>query len=291
MKITQTRKVIIRDYLLLIGGVYLMAFAIVCFWQPHSLVTGGISGLSIIIEDYSSRMGLTVPLWVSNLVLNIPLILLGFRTMGKKFIMRTAFATALLSLAMYHLTYMPEITSDVLLGSLFGGVICGFGVGLIVRALASTGGTTLAAIILHNSLIKHVSVGKLLFGCDFIIIIAGLLAFGPESAMYAVVGVFVSTKITDAVLEGFSFAKAAYIISDKSEAIAEAVMKQLHRGATEISARGMFTKELRPMLMCVVSGRELIQLKQVVYAQDKHAFIIVADVREVLGEGFTAHSL
>jgi uncharacterized membrane-anchored protein YitT (DUF2179 family) len=287
----QTHKTLIKDYLFIIFGVFLMAFAIVCFWQPHSLVTGGVSGLSIIIEDYSSRMGYAVPLWVTNLVLNTPLVLLGFKTMGKKFIVRTAFATVLMSLAMYVMTYVPAMAEDVLLGALFGGVICGLGVGLIVRSMASTGGTTLAAIILHNSLIKHVSVGKLLFGCDFVIILLGLLAFGPESAMYAVVGVFVSTKVTDAILEGFSFARAAYIISDKSNAIAEAVMKQLNRGATEISARGMYTKEARPMLMCIVSGRELVHLKQVVYEQDVNAFIIVADVREVLGAGFTSHSI
>jgi uncharacterized membrane-anchored protein YitT (DUF2179 family) len=287
MKIIQTRKALIRDYLLIVAGAYLMAFAIVHFWQPHYLVTGGVSGLAIIIEDYSRRLGFMIPLWFTNIALNVPLFLLALRIIGKKFLFRTAVATVFLSIAMYHMTYMPSIPSDVLLGALFGGVICGLGVGLIVRAMASSGGTVLAASILHHGLVKHVSVGKLIFACDFLIIFAGLIAFGPESAMYAAVGVFVSTKVTDSVLEGLSFAKAAYIISNESEAIAEAVMKQIDRGVTEISARGMFTKEPRPMLMCVVSGRELVQLKQLVYALDKNAFIIVAEVREVLGEGFT----
>jgi uncharacterized membrane-anchored protein YitT (DUF2179 family) len=173
----------------------------------------------------------------------------------------------------------------------FGGIFCGAGVGLIVRAMASTGGTILLASIIHNRLLRHISVGRLLFGCDFMIILIGLVVFGPEAAMYAVVGIFVCTKVTDAILEGFSFAKAAYIISDKSDVIANEIIRHLNRGATEIQARGMYTKEARGMLMCVVSGRELVQLKQLVYNTDPKAFVIVAEVREVLGEGFTAHSL
>jgi uncharacterized membrane-anchored protein YitT (DUF2179 family) len=291
MDISQTRKQQVRDYLLIVAGTYLMAFSIVSFWQPHYLVTGGVSGLAIIVEDYTYGMGFPIPLWATNLALNIPLFLLGFKTMGKKFFIRSLFTMLLFSMAMQNLTYLPAIPGDILLGSLFGGVFCGIGVALIVRGMASTGGTVLAAAVLHNKLFKHISMGKLIFACDFIVIVVGLIAFGPERAMYALVGIFACTKVTDAVLEGFSFAKAAYIISDESEAIADAVMKQLDRGATEISARGMYTKKPRGMLMCVVSGRELVQLKQVVYSVDKNAFIIVAEVREVLGEGFTAHSI
>jgi uncharacterized membrane-anchored protein YitT (DUF2179 family) len=290
MNPAQTRKWQLRDYLFIIAGTYLMAFAVVVFWQPHHLVTGGVSGLAIIIEDYTGRLGFAVPLWASNLMLNIPLFLLGFKTMGRTFFTRSLFTMVLFSLAMQNLTYLPPIPGDILLGSLFGGVFSGIGVALIVRAMSSTGGTVLLAAILHNSFLKHVSIGKLIFACDFFVILAGLVAFGPESAMYASIGVFVSAKVTDAVLEGFNFAKAAYIISDESEAIAAEIIKRLDRGATEISARGMYTKERRGMLMCIISARELVQLKQLVYEQDKNAFMIVAEVREVLGEGFTAHS-
>ncbi|MCL2603667.1 MAG: YitT family protein [Defluviitaleaceae bacterium] len=291
MDISQTRKQQVRDYLLIIAGTYLMAFSIVSFWQPHYLVTGGVSGLAIIVEDYTYGMGFPIPLWATNLALNIPLFLLGFKTMGKKFFIRSLFTMLLFSMAMQNLTYLPAIPGDILLGSLFGGVFSGIGVALIVRGMSSTGGTVLLAAILHNKLFKHVSIGKLIFACDFLVIIVGLIAFGPERAMYAVIGVFAAAKVTDAVLEGFNFAKAAYIISDESEAIAAEIFKQLDRGATKISAQGMYTGEPRGMLMCVISARELVQLKQLVYAQDKSAFMIVAEVREVLGEGFTAHSL
>jgi uncharacterized membrane-anchored protein YitT (DUF2179 family) len=290
MNITQTRKAQLRDYLFIVAGVYLMAFALVSFWQPHYLVTGGVSGLAIVIEDYTGRLGFAVPLWVSNLTLNIPLFLLGYKTMGKTFFIRSLLTMMLFSLAIQNMSYLPAIPSDILLGSVFGGLFSGLGVGLIVRGMSSTGGTVLAAAVLHKWIFKHISIGKLLFGCDFIIIFVGLLAFGPESAMYAVVAVFVGTKVTDAVLEGFSFAKAAYIISDHTEAIATEIIRQLNRSATEIQARGMYTKEARGMLMCVVSARELVQLKRVVYEQDTGAFMIVADVREVLGEGFAPHT-
>jgi len=287
----QTHKECIRDYFFLITGVYLMAFALVAFWAPHHLVTGGVSGLSIIIEDYTARTGFTVPLWAGNLALNIPLFLLGFRTMGRSFFFRSLVGMILFSLAMHNLRFLPPIPSDMLLGALFGGVICGIGVALIVRGLGSTGGTLLLASILHHRLLRHVSVAKILFVCDALIVLVGLVAFGPERAMYAVIGIFACTKVTDAVLEGISFAKAAYIISDQSEAIATEIFKQLNRGITEIPARGMYTKEPRGMLMCVVSAQELVRLKQLVSDIDPKAFVIVAEVKEVLGEGFTAHSL
>lgn len=280
-----------QDYLLLTAGIYLMSLAVVSFWRPHHLVTGGVSGLAIIIEDVTYRMSFVIPLWVSNIVLNIPLFLLGYKTMGQTFLVRSIYGMLIFSLAMHNISFLPPIPSDVLLGSVFGGIFCGVGVGLIVKAQASTGGTVLAASVLHNRLLRHVSVGNLLFACDFAVVLMGLAMFGPESAMYAVVGIFVTTRVADAVAEGFNHAKAAYIISDQSEAIADAIMREIKRGATEISARGMYTKEAKGMLMCVVSGRELVQLKQVVYGVDPKAFIIVSDVREVLGEGFTAHSL
>ncbi|MCL2363417.1 MAG: YitT family protein [Defluviitaleaceae bacterium] len=288
----QTRKQLIREYVMLIAGVYLMAFSLVAFWAPHHLVTGGVSGLAIVIQDYSMMWtGFAVPLWASNLALNIPLFLLGFRTMGRSFFFRSLVGMMLFSLAMHNLTFLPPIPSDMLLGALFGGVFCGIAVALIVRGMGSTGGTMLLASVLHHRLLRHVSIAKLLFGCDALIVLIGLVAFGPERAMYAVIAIFACTKVTDAVLEGFSFAKAAYIISDQAEEISTEIFKQLDRGATEIQARGMYTKERRGMLMCVVSGRELVRLKQLVSEIDPKAFVIVADVKEVLGEGFTAHSM
>ena len=286
MDIKQSRREQLRDYVLIIAGAYIMAFAILKFWEPHGLVTGGVSGLTIIIRYYTEMMGRAVPPWVSNFALNVPLLILGWRTMGRTFIWRTAFTTALVTVALHNVEFLPAIPSDILLGAVFGGIFCGFGIGIIVRSMSSTGGTVLLASILHNGFLRHISVAKLLFGCDFIVIMVGLFVFGPESAMYAIIAVFVSTKVTDAVLEGFSFSKAAYVISDNSEVIAVEIMTRLNRGVTEISARGMYTKEPRGMLMCIVSGRELVQLKQIAYELDKNAFIIVADVREVLGEGF-----
>jgi uncharacterized membrane-anchored protein YitT (DUF2179 family) len=275
----------------MIAGVYLMALSIVAFWAPHQLVTGGVSGMAIIIHDYTYRAGFAVPLWASNFLINIPLFVFGWRLMGREFFMRSLIGMVLFSVAMHNLTFLPAMPDDILLGALFGGVFCGVAVALLVRSMSSTGGTVLLASILHNKILRHISVGRILFACDALVIIVGLIAFGPERAMYAIIAIFVCTKVADMVQEGFSFAKAAYIISDKSDEIAHEIINTMDRSATEIQARGSYTKEPRGMLMCVVSGRELVQLKQIVYSVDKKAFVIVAEVREVLGEGFTSHSI
>ena len=194
------------------------------------------------------------------------------------------------SLALFVVQFVPVPANDVVLATVFGGVVAGVGVGLVLRALATTGGTTMAGAILHNTLFKHVSVAKLIFAFDATIVVIGLVAFGPMAAMYAIAAIYVSTKATEAVLEGLNFAKAAFVISEKSEAIAAHVMTHLERGVTELKGRGMYTKHDKNVLICVVSAKELIKLKQWVSEIDANAFVIVADVREVLGEGFKPHT-
>jgi len=274
------------DLMLIIIGNFLMAFAIVLFWQPHGMVTGGVSGLSIIVAHYSGEMGFPIPIWLTTLVLNIPLFILGFRTFSKEEFVRTLFSAGFLSVALFIIAFMPIPESDWVLASIFGGVLCGVGIGLIFRAMATTGGTTLLGAIIHKSLLKHISVAKIIFGIETIIILIGLFVFGHVAAMYAVISIFIATKVTDAILEGMSFAKAAFIISKESEQIAQTILHEMNRGCTALSATGMYTKKEQPMLFCITSMKEIVKLKQIVHQYDENAFVIVADVREVLGEGF-----
>jgi len=286
-----TTRRFIKDYLLIILGVFLLAYSVVAFFQPQNMVIGGVSGLAVIIADYSVRwLGFEIPLWLTNLTFNIPLFIVGAFTLKGESIVKSAFATLFFTLALFLVQYLPVPANDIFLATIFGGVVAGGGVGLVLRALATTGGTTLAGSILHNTMFKHISVAKLIFAIDATIVVVGLVAFGPVAAMYAIAAIYVCTKVTETVLEGMHFAKAAFVISEKSETIADHVLIHLDRGATELKGRGMYTKQDKNVLICVVSTKELIKLKQLVSEIDANAFVIVADVREVLGEGFKPHS-
>jgi len=279
------------DYTMIIVGTFLLAYAIIAFWYPHHLVTGGVSGLAIIVSHYSIQAGREIPIWLTTTVVNIPLFLLGFRALGKTYFVRSLIAAGMMSFWLFVSEFLPPPQTDLFLSAVFGGVVGGIGVGLILRAMATSGGTTLAAAIVKEKLFPQWSVAKILLVVDSTVIVAGLVIFGPIYTMYALVAVYVLTKVTDLVVEGMGFAKAAYIISKQNELLASEIMANMQRGVTEISSRGMFTKSPQPMLMCVVASKELPALKQLVHSIDQNAFVIVSDVKEVLGEGFTKHEI
>ena len=276
-------KNILKDACFLTVGCLIMAYSVIAFWSPHNIVTGGVSGLGIIIE-YTWD----IPIWLTNIVLNIPLFLLGFKTMGRGFFIKSAITMAMFTASLYAVEFLPLIEADRLISTIFGGVLAGVGMGFVFKAMSSTGGTTLAASIIKQVFAKHWSIGKILFFIEGLIILTGVFVFGPVMAMYAIVAIFVCTKVTDAILEGMSFAKAVFIISDHTEEIAAQIIEKMDRGATELSGRGMYTKNAKNVLLCVVSAKELVNLKVLVHSQDPQAFVIVADIKEVLGEGFGA---
>ena len=287
MKITKQQ---IKDYFFITIGVAMLAVAIMVFWEPHSLVTGGISGLAIIIFDYTEGAGLgtpTIPIPLTIFILNLPLYALGFKIMPREYFVRSVYGYAMLVFWTWVFQFLPQMDTDVLMGALCGGVIAGVGVGFVFRARATTGGSTLIATMLHRWIFRHYSVAKILFVIDAMIILVGLYMFGANTTMYAVLSVFVATKLTDTVIEGLNFSKAAFIISHSSEAIADRIMSETHRGVTIIPSRGGFSKTEQNLLLCVVAAKEIVNLKQIVYSIDERAFVIVTDVREVLGEGFT----
>jgi len=285
---TKIRKKVFLDYLYITIGVFMLGFAIIAFWQPHHLVTGGISGMAIIIFYYTEIAGFTipVPVWLSNLVLNIPLFIIGFKVMPREYFWRSLYGYLALTGALYILRWVPTVPSDFLTAAVFGAVVAGVGISFILRARATTGGSTLITAILHRWFFPHISMAKILFFVDSAIVLLGLLVFGPINAMYAVIAVFVSTKVTDMVIEGISVSKAAFIITQKADEISDKILTDMNRGVTEIASRGRFTKKEQPMLLCVVPVKEIVNLKQLVYDIDEKAFVIVTDVREVLGEGF-----
>lgn len=279
-------KTIIRPYLLILAGTGLMAFAITGCYDPIGLVTGGFTGAGIMLRRVTmAYVQGGIPIWFTNLVLNIPLFLAAFKLKGRRFLGQTMAASLLLS---FWLGVIPDCDlagGDYLLASVYGGVMTGVGIGLILSAQAATGGTDLIATLLHIKF-RAYSIAQILQVIDGVIILAGIYVCGIRASLYAVFAVFVTSRVSDLVTEGGKFSKAVYIISEKYGQIADAVMNQMSRGTTLLPAVGMYRREERSMLFCVVSKKEVVTLKEFIKNIDAHAFVIVTDVREVLGEGF-----
>jgi uncharacterized membrane-anchored protein YitT (DUF2179 family) len=277
---TQKRKLISAAKILF--GTILVSAAVKYIYSPAALDTGGVSGVAVILESAAN-----MPLWLTNKLCNIPLFVLGWIFLGWAFIRRTLAATALMSLELYLLPELALSTgSDLFLAAVFGGLLAGLGMGLVFSATATTGGTDLLAALLQLKW-KHVSIPKLVSAADFVIIAAGIFVFGVVRGLYALVAVFVTARVSDFILVGMRSSKAACIISRDSERIADAIMEDIDRGVTGIHAKGMYSREEMNMLYCVVSPREIPQLKQIVQDVDPGAFVIISDAGEVTGEGFT----
>lgn len=287
-----TKKQKFFEYLIIIIGTTSLAIAINVFFEPFNLVTGGVSGLSIIIKSLAdTKFGVDIPLWLTNLVLNAPLFIAGIKVLGLKMLKRTIFATLYLSIALYYTKFIPiDLLMDIdpVLIAVFGGTLSGFGIGLVFSSFATTGGTDLLATII-NKYIRSISVSKLLFVLDTAIILGGIFMFGINKAMYAIIAVYITSKVIDSVLEGLSFSKAVFIISEYSRDIAQRILHELDRGVTGLSGRGMYTLNDKEVLLCVVSRKQIIQLKDIVKSTDNNAFLLVFDTRETLGEGFQSN--
>lgn len=278
------------NYVLILVGTAVMALAIQCIYDRVGLVTGGFTGLTIVIRSLTkSVIEDGIPLWFTNIVLNIPVFLYSYIKFGRKFVGRTLFATLMLSVWLYIIPGVDLSGDDYLLAALFGGVFTGVGMGLVLRAGATTGGTDMVAALIQSRM-RHYSVVQIMQVMDAAIVIAGLYVFGLRSTLYAVVSIFVMTKVSDAFLEGFKNSKAALIITNHHEEVAQRLMDELDRGVTGMDAKGMYTQNYKCVLYCVVSRKEIVRLKEIVNDVDPEAFVIVSDVREVLGEGFMEYS-
>ena len=190
---------------------------------------------------------------------------------------------------LYLIPELDFVSGDYILASIFGGVLAGIAMGMILWANATTGGTEMVAVLLQCRMFSHYSVAQIMQVLDGMIVIVGLYVFGLRPSMYAIVAIFITSKVTDTILEGMKFSKAAYIITDHYQEIAKRVMEELERGVTGLAAQGMYSGEEKCVLYCVVSKKEIVMLKEVVHEIDKSAFVVVGDVREVHGEGFIEH--
>lgn len=212
-------------------------------------------------------------------------LLTALKIKGKRFVGRTAAATVLLSFWLYILPMWNLTQGDYMLSAIYGGAISGIGIGLVLLGKATTGGTDMVAALIQHYL-RHYTVVQIMLLLDGAIVLFGVAAFGVQSALYAVVAIFITSKLSDALMEGLKYSKAVFIISEKSHEVAQALMQELNRGVTGIPVNGMYSGEKKQMLYCVVSKKEIVELKDLVIRLDREAFVIVTDAREVLGEGF-----
>ena len=238
------------DLIRIVAGTMCMALAVNFVYEPLGMVTGGMSGLSIVIRRLTGRWtGFQMPVWLSNLLLNIPIFWMAWRIKGGHYMRMTLVANICFTAALFLIPVPSAPQKDFVLAAVVGGVLTGAGLGLVFSRGCSTGGTDLLGAVIHHFL-PYYPVGQILFVLDCLIIAAGAWVFGIRSAVYAAVAVYLTTRLMDMIVAGGSFAKLAYIISDEYEAIGHAVMSQLGRGVTVLEGTGMYTGRQRKTLMC-----------------------------------------
>lgn len=277
----------LAEYLLIVAGTAVIAVSLQFFLDPDGMVPGGFTGIAIIVKELTKGIVPDgVPLWVTNLVLNVPMVPIVLKINGWYFAKRTVVGSLLLSFWLAVIPYVQLMEEpDLFLTSVFGGVSMGIGVGLVFLGKGTTGGTDMCGAILHH-FFPYISLPKLMQLLDVVITSVGIMVFGIRIALYSIIVVYLTAKVSDRIMEGSTSAKMLYIISDQSALIAEKIIEKLGRGVTGLQGRGMYTNQDKTILICVISPREIARIKDVVLEADSRAFVIVNDSREVLGEGF-----
>jgi uncharacterized membrane-anchored protein YitT (DUF2179 family) len=275
----------IRDYALLLAGALAQAIGLRLFMVPANLASGGISGISQLINHFTGW-----PIGLMVFLGNLPLFLLGWRLLGgRRFALRTLAAVIAYSFfadALLWLPFFPKagITNDLVLNSLYGAVVSGIGYGLVYRAQGTSGGSDILARILNRW--RGISMTQSYLMTDTVVILAAGFVFGWQKALYAIITLYVSGLVVDTTLEGAGTVRTALIISDQSEAVSRRILSEMERGVTVLAGAGAYTNEPRPVLYCVVTRSEVQQLKTIVHEADPKAFMVVGAAYEALGEGF-----
>ncbi|SFJ64812.1 Uncharacterized membrane-anchored protein YitT, contains DUF161 and DUF2179 domains [Terrisporobacter glycolicus] len=276
-------KEFLYETFLLIVGCLLIALSFVLFFDPHSIAPGGLTGLAVIINYLFN-----IPLWFVNLIFNVPLFILAYKVLTKKECLKTLLGIVFFTLALNLFENFAnfQITNDVLLSTLTGGVILGLGLGVIFNINGTTGGTDLIGLIL-NRWLPSISVPKLMGVADFIVVMSSIFATGKiEIGLYSALGLYIAVVVSDMVIQGFYSAKSFTIISNSPDEISNAILEKMNRGVTILSAKGGYTKEEKDALLVVVGKREVSTLRKIVKSVDPNAFVVITDVHEALGEGF-----
>lgn len=269
-----------------IGGSALFAAGFSLFLQPNDLNSGGISGLAMVLVEllgFGSVGSLSI-------VVNLPLFVLGGLKIGKKFFAGSLIGMLFSSVLIDVFALVPMPPTEPLIGALYGGVICGFGLGVVFVCGSSTGGSDILARLLKLKY-RNVPIGQITMAFDaFVVILTGLVFQDVSKALYTGVTVFITGKMIDAVVYRFDYSKVALIISKEHTAISQAIGDQLDRGATLLHAEGSYTHNQTMVVLTAVKKQQITELKELVMAIDPEAFVIVQEAHQVLGDGFSRYS-
>ncbi|MBE7086485.1 MAG: YitT family protein [Clostridiales bacterium] len=274
----------IRGYIGMLVGCLLYGLSTSLFLAPTEIVAGGASGLAVLINLLYNKISVGTLL----LLINLPIMLLGLKYQGWKFILRCLLTVATLSVITDLLALLPAPTEDSVLASLYGGICQGVGIGMFVKYQFSSGGTELLGRVLAK-FIKGLSIPVCVGILDGAIVIFGaIVTQNPANMLHALIVIFVSTKVSEMILVGFDKSKLCIIISDKGAEISAALLENSPRGVTMLEGQGMYTHNERNVLLTCVKNHQLTQLKQIVKSVDEKAFIIINESVEVRGQGFKA---
>ena len=264
------------SFLLITLGATLAALALEIFLVPNNIIDGGIIGISIMIS-YITKVKLSI----LTFVLNIPFLILGYKQLGKSFLIKAAYAMLVFSILLEQFKPVPELTNDILLATVFGGLLLGIGVGFVIKFGACLDGTEVVAILINKK--TSFSVGQVVMFLNFFIYSTSGLLFGWDRALYSILTYFITFKSIDVVSEGFEQARAAMIITNHGEEIANSIYKHLGRTVTMLEGEGLISGK-KVVLYAVVTRIEIPELKRIVAADDYSAFVTITDVNEIVGK-------
>ena len=269
----------IKNAILILLGLIFCTLGYNLFLIPNNIAAGGFTGIAQLVNS-----GTGWPIGTISLALNIPLFLVSMKSLGLRFGIRSLIATALFSL-MLDMVNLNFPVQDMLLATVYGGLFCGIGFGLILRGSATTGGTDMLASLVHR-IVPSIRVSWGIFVVDGLVIIASAFVFEMVNAMYALIVTLICNVVIDFVLEGPNSSHSFFIISDKSEEIAKRIMDELDRGVTGLKGTGMYSGNDKQVLLCAVTRLETVRLRRIVFSIDPRAFMISSKAHDTYGEGF-----
>ena len=264
------------NFLMLTLGSIIGAFALETILIPNTILDGGVTGISIIISKLTS-----IPLSILVLILNIPFVYIGYKNMGKGFLMRAVYSMVLFSLSLSYFAYFDTLIDAILLATVYGGALLGLGVGLVIHAGGCVDGTESVALVISKR--TSLSVGQVVLIFNLIIYFVAGFIFGIDRALYSLLTYFITYKVIDLVSEGFEQAKAALIVTEKGTDMAEEIYKKLGRTVTKLKGKGLISGE-KEVLYCVLTRIEVFELKRICENLDQSSFISILEVSEIIGD-------
>ena len=274
-KIKNNRLKTILSYLVIMLAATLAAYSLDTFLIPNNILDGGVTGISIIVSKVFS-----IPMSLLVILINIPFVYVGYRNLGKNFLIRTIISMLTFSIALNFFESFHEVTDEILLATIFGGVLLGIGVGLVIRFGSCVDGTESVALVISKK--TSLSVGQIVMLFNFLIYSVAALTFGIDRALYSVLTYFITFKVIDLVSEGLEQAKAALIVTEKGTDMANEIYKRLGRTVTKIKGSGLLSGE-KEVMYCVLTRIEVFELKKIANEMDESAFITILDVSDIIG--------